>query len=93
MINTEDKITKDKIQIINKLEIENPKFQSIAIWDLLRQFALCARVSFVFWSFYVYTFLFKAALYSMEIADLSIFIFPDIVSITAVVSASSETFP
>ena len=35
----------------------------------------------------------KAALISIEIEERSIFNFPDIVSITTVVSASSDTFP
>jgi len=38
-------------------------------------------------------FLASVALISIEIAERSIFNFPDIVSITTVVSASSETLP
>ena len=40
-----------------------------------------------------YAFLFKAALISIEIAERSIFNFPDIVSIITEVSASSTTLP
>jgi len=49
------------------------------------------------WDFFVtlkkYYFFANTALISIEIAERSIFNFPAIVSITTVVSASSETFP
>lgn len=83
MINTDPEIPNNNFQITNKLEITNPKYQSFEIWDL----------SFVFWNFPVYAFLFKAILYSIEIAVFSIFNLPDMVSITAVVSETSAIFP
>jgi hypothetical protein len=93
MINTDREIPNNNFQITNKLEITNPKYQSFEIWDLLRQFAPRSRVFFAIWNFSFYAFLFKAILNSIEIADFSIFSFPDMVSITAVVSETSEIFP
>jgi hypothetical protein len=50
-------------------------------------------LGFRYYEFKKLSFLFKAALISIEIAERSIFNFPDIVSMITEVSASSTTLP
>ena len=73
-----------EMRLINRADIKNPKLQSLH-WNLGFIFFLKFKKT--------YAFLFKAAVLSREIADLSIFNFPDIVSITKVASEISVTFP